>query len=247
MEEFLKNWYGILAFVAFDVIALAVIICITYRWAFKRIFDAFISTICIVVLSPLYAVIVTRALLAKKRGELKSVLKGENFVGKKGKVVKLLSFESESADGEIACKYGEWIVKTKLYKLAELFNVFLGRLSFVGCKALKESDCAFLTDEEDDRHIANIGLINPLVISKAEEVDYEEMLVSDIKYAEKFSFGLDCKIFFTWLLKTVRGEGEGYLGSVKTTSYADELLKDNRITQADYDEAKKQDEAQKEE
>lgn len=242
MEEFLKSWYGILAFVAFDFIALTVIICITYRWAFKRIFDVFVSAVCILVLSPLYAVLFTRALLAKKRGEVKSVFKKERFVGKKGKTVKLLAFESENAEGETACKYGEWLVKTGLYKTAVLFDIFLGKVSFIGCKALKESDCAFLTDEEDDRHIAKIGLINPLVVSGNEQTDYEDMLVSDNKYAEKFSFGLDCKIFFTWLLKKIRGEGDGYLGTVKTTSYADELLKDNRITQADYDEAKKQDE-----
>ena len=242
MDEFLKSWYGILAFVAFDAVALLLIVCITYRWLFKRICDAVNATICIIALSPLYLVIVIRALLAKKKGEIKSVFKRERFVGKKGKPVILHEFESENEDGEIACAYGDWISRSNLYKTARLLDVFLGRLSFIGCKPLKESDCAFLTDEEDDRHIAKIGLINPLVVSGDEQTDYEDMLVSDKKYAWNFSFFKDVKIFFTWLLKKIRGEGNGYLGTTRKGAYADYLLADNRITQADFDEAKKQDE-----
>lgn len=242
MEEFLKTWYGVLAFVAFDILALLAVICITYRYLFKRILDAVVAFVCLLALSPLYAVILIRACIAKKNGHINSVLQKEKFVGKKGKTVALSQFAYENADGEIACAYGDWIHRTKLYKWAFFLDILLGKRSFIGCKALKESDCVFLTDEEELRHIAPIGVINPLVVTGKKDTDYEDMLLSDNAYAQRFSFFGDCKIFFTWLLKNIRGEGTEYLGSTQTCAYIDELLKDNRITQEDYDEAKKQDE-----
>ncbi len=232
MDEFLKQWYGILAFVAFDLIALVVVACITYRWLFKRLCDFFLSLICLILLSPLYLIIYLRGRTARTRKDIEKIINSKSFVGKKGKSVKLHSFACEGENS-----YCAWLKRTKFYALPRLFDVFCGRISFIGCKPFTESDCVFLSDEEEDRHLAKIGLINPLVKSGDKQTDYEEMLISDKKYADNYSFFGDVKIFFVWLLKKIRGEGNEYLGQTRQCGYAEYLLKEDRITQADYDEA----------
>lgn len=236
MDEFLKQWYGILAFVAFDFVALLVVVCITYRWFFKRVCDFFISLVALVLLSPLYLIVYFRARTARKKSEIDKILQKEPFVGKKGKRVWLHTFACEEENG-----YCAWLKKTKFYALPRLFDVFLGTISFIGCKPFAESDCVFLSDEEEDRHLAKIGLINPLVKTGDKETDYEEMLLSDKKYARSYSFFGDVKIFFVWLLKKIRGEGNEYLGQTRQCAYAKYLLQEEQITQADYDEAMAQD------
>jgi hypothetical protein len=60
------------------------------------------------------------------------------------------------------------------------------------------------------------------------------MFLSDRKYAWNFSFFMDIKLFFAWLLKKIRGEDDSYMGETRKESYAENLLKDERITKDDF-------------
>lgn len=199
MDEFLKTWYGVLTFALFDAAALLLIITLTYRWFFKRIFDFFSASVCLVVCSPLFLTVRIRAGKALKRGEIQAVYREEEFIGKKGKKIRLLSFER----GEGA--YSAWLVKTKLYALPRLVDVFCGRLSFIGYVPFTEAECEALTEVQYDRHLTRAGLINPFTVSGGEISEREEMLKADEKYAWNFSFFGDLKIFFSWLLQKIRG------------------------------------------
>ena len=188
MDEFLKEWYGILAFVLFDVAALILIISITYRWLFKRVFDFLVSLVCIAAVSPILLCIYVRARKVKKQGKIERIFKSEPFVGKKGKTVYLRRF-----DGDLG----------GFASLARLFDLFLGRVSVIGYEPLTEAECETLTEIEFDRHITKPGLIKPYLV---DGISREDMLKSDEKYAWNFSFFKDIKIFFKWLLKKIRGQ-----------------------------------------
>ena len=188
MDDFLKEWYGILAFVLFDVAALILIISITYRWLFKRVFDFLVSLVCIAAVSPILLCIYVRARKAKKQGKIERIFKSEPFVGKKGKIVYLRRF-----DGDFG----------KLASLARLFDLFLGRVSVIGYEPLTEAECETLTEIEFDRHIAKPGLIKPYLV---DGISREDMLKADEHYAWNFSFFKDIKIFCKWLLKKIRGQ-----------------------------------------
>ena len=188
MDEFLNEWYGVLAFVLFDLAALVLIVSISYRWFFKRIFDFLVSLVCIAVTSPVLLWIYVRARKAKKRGEIDEIFQSEPFVGKKGKIVFLRRF-----NGNLG----------KCASLARLFDLFLGRVSVIGYKPLTEAECENLTEIEFDRHITKPGLIYAY---KVRDVKEEEMLKADQTYAWNFSFFKDIKIFFEWLLKKIRGQ-----------------------------------------
>lgn len=236
MKEFLSHWYGVLAFVLFDVAVLTAVIAITYRWLFKRIFDIICSILCIVVTSPVLLIAYIRAKnMQSKCGEPKKIFKKVSFVGKKAKTVSLTEFACEDDDGNVLGAYGEWLKRTGIYKLPRLFDVFLGRLSFIGVKPLSLADAEFIAEEDEDRFTVRAGLINPLILKNDENTTYPEMLSSDTLYADKQSFFLDIKIFFTWEILSIRGEKKNYLGETTSVSYADYLKAQGEITQEDYD------------
>lgn len=213
--------WEIVAFVAFDIIAFVAVAAITYRWFFKRLFDLLGSGICIILLSPLFLALGIRNKSAIKQG--KTPITKEKYVGKKGKILYLRKYHLKKSD--------------KLFSIYSLLDVFAGRLSFIGVAPFRPSDAEFLDGEENDRHIAKPGLINHLVVSGDEETTYDDMVEKDVNYALNFSFFKDLSIFFTWLLKKIRAEGNSYLGESRTKSYAKSLLDDERITSADYDAA----------
>ncbi|MBQ8291025.1 MAG: sugar transferase [Clostridia bacterium] len=198
MNEFLGQWYGILTFALVDALALLVIVCLTYRWFFKRVFDVLVSAVCLLVLSPLFLTVFLKGTAAKKRGETEKLVQSDEYVCKKGRVKDLHLFAIPEG------KYGEWLKRTKLYAILRLWDVFCGRMSIVGATPFTESDCEGLTDVQMDRFLAKPGLIDPLY--KREQAEKEEALLSDQKYAWQYAFFLDCKIFFSWLLHKIRGE-----------------------------------------
>ena len=217
---FLDTWYGIALFAAFDLVALILIICITYRWFFKRALDILSSGVCLLATSPLFLIGWLCSRAAVKQGRAENAICRTEYVGKKGKKIVLHSFAAK-----------------KLRALPRLADVFCGRLSFIGVKPFTACDCAFLDETEEDRMLVRAGLINPLVLCGDKDTDYDDMIESDKKYARQFSFFKDCRIFFVWLLKKIRGEGDGYLGKTRNVSYAQSLLDEERITREDYDAA----------
>lgn len=222
----LDSWYGILVFLLFDLIAFVAVVAITYHWFFKRILDVLISGICIVFLSPIYLILFIRARSAKKRGEIEKTVVKTKYIGKKGKTVYLSRYA---------------LNPNALWDVYAFIDVFFGKLSFIGCLPFRPSDATFLDADEEERHRAKPGLINPLVIVDEEEIEYDEIVANDVRYAERFSLGKDCKIFFTWLLKKIRGEGKGYLGEANEKNYARSLVDDNRISTEEYENALKAD------
>lgn len=195
MTEFFKQWYGILLLVIVDAGVLFVLIAFTYRWLFKRVFDFLSATVCLIVLSPFFAVISIRGACAKKRGEIATVYRHDEYVGKRGRVKNLLTFER----GENDNRYGAWLERTGFYKLPRIVDIWLGKLSFIGPKMFTEKDCEGLTDVEMDRFLVRAGLITPYECIKADNT-----LLADEKYAWGYSLFMDMKIFFTWLLGKIR-------------------------------------------
>ena len=238
MDNFLNSWYGIATMIVFDVVALVAVICITYRWFFKRVFDVLVSGVCLIFTSPLYLAVFLRgkSFMKKNEGAIESLTEKYYRVGKKEKVLTLKKYRSRDSEGQVLGMYGRWIESWKLSYLPLIYEVFLGKISIIGVRALSRSDAEFVeTDVEKDRFLVRPGLINPLVLRGDEEVTYEEMFLSDRKYAWQYSFFMDAKIFFKWLLIKIRGEDNSYMGKTREESYAENLLKDERITKEDFD------------
>lgn len=106
----------------------------------KRIFDLLFATVGLVFLSPLFLVLA--ALVKLSDGG--SVFFRQERVGRDGRPFRILKFRSMVAnadklglsvtrDGDARItRIGRWLRKTKLDELPQLWNVFVGDMSFVG-------------------------------------------------------------------------------------------------------------------
>ena len=235
IDKLLSEWYGVLAFVLFDVIAFVAIIAIAWRWLFKRVFDFLTAILCLIVASPLFLVVVIRGKAFKKSsGVTLPLIEKTPKVGKKGKTILLRSFRFADEDGDLFGNYGRWLQRTKLYKLPALLDVLAGRLAFVGVRAFSETDAEFVYEEDEERFLCRAGLINPLVLTGDEQTTYEEMIESDKRYALHLGLFRDVRIFFAWLLNLIREGKDEYLGITREKTYAETLLEEGEITEEDY-------------
>lgn len=117
---------------------------ISHDWfsrALKRIFEVIVSTIALVLISPLLGFIA----LAIRRGSSGPALYRGDRVGQGGKIFKILKFRtmyeaSESYTGPRVTAhddprvtpFGRWLRDTKLNELPQLWNVLKGEMSLVG-------------------------------------------------------------------------------------------------------------------
>lgn len=238
MNEFLSEWYGLLLFILFDIVAAVAVIALTYRLCFKRLLDILASSVCLLVTAPAF---LTVLIVGKRYQTKKNVsfpfIKKASYIGKKGREIDLLTFRTRGENGELLGGYGCWLARTKLYTLPRLFDVFLGRLSFIGGKPFTYGESFFLSDEEKERFLVRSGLINPLVLSGDENTDYDEMLKSDLSYANGVSLFKDIKILWSWFLRLFREGERNYFGRTKDRGFLDYLYAEGKITKEEFDEA----------
>lgn len=96
-------------------------------------------------------------------------------------------------------RIGNFMRKTSLDELPQLFNVFLGDLSIVGPRALVPKD---LANYEKRHTILSVksGMTGLAVVSGRNNIPFEERRKLDMYYVQNWSFWLDIMI----ILKTIR-------------------------------------------
>lgn len=177
---------------------------------FKRIFDIIGSIFGIILCSPLMVVV---AII------IKCVSKGPVFFiqkryGKNLKIFKIIKFRTMKVDApevsqfnldyedEIAMtyKFGEFLRKTSIDELPNMFNVLKGDMSFIGPRpslirneeALKEIRLSYTPNAYD----VLPGITSYSIVKGYRSHDYELKAKFDSEYVKKMSFITDFKIFF---------------------------------------------------
>ena len=197
--------------------------------SFKRLFDIIFSSITILVLSPILVVII---LLLKFTGE------GEVFylqarIGQFGKIFHIYKFATMIKDspnigsGIYTAKndsrilpFGYILRLTKINELPQLFNIFLGNMSFIGPRPLIDKTYLLYSDkvrEKIDLLKPGLSGIGSIVFRNEEEIlsmskisleDFYAQNISPYKgalevwYFANISFVVDVKIIFLtlWLV-----------------------------------------------
>ena len=195
-----------------------------YKHFFKRLIDAVISGLSIIVLSPLLLVLMIIGAV---------FMHGNPFfvyprVGKNEKIFNLIKFRSmaelkdEKGDylpDEIRLnRYGRILRSTSLDELPELINIFVGDMSFVGPRPLTYKYLDYYTDEERHRHDVRPGLTGIAQINGRNAISWEERFKYDIEYVNNVTFMNDIKIILGTIVKVVKradiGEGNASIQSL---------------------------------
>ncbi len=187
----------------------------------KRLFDVFCSFFGILALSPLY-LIVYISLRLQNDG---SVIFKQERIGYKGKAFNIYKFRTMRTDSESngkpqlaakgderLTKVGKFLREHHLDELPQLFNVFVGDMSFVGPRPERQYFIDKIKKENpnyDYIYLMRPGLTSLATIYNGYTDTLEKMLTRlemDLDYLQKRSLWYDLKIIVTTVLYIVTGK-----------------------------------------
>jgi undecaprenyl-phosphate galactose phosphotransferase len=188
----------------------------------KRVFDFIVSLFLLVVLSPVFLIL--GVLISRDGG---APIYGHERVGQDGKKFKCLKFRSmvrnsqkvlqdllendpaarEEWEKDFKLKndpritsLGDFIRKTSLDELPQLFNVLIGQMSLVGPRPIVEEELARYKENVDYYLLAKPGMTGLWQVSGRNDVDYDKRVYFDAWYVKNWSLWNDIAILF----KTVK-------------------------------------------
>lgn len=199
----------------------------------KRIFDQIVSTLLIIVLSPLLLLIfivqkVTSpgpAFYLSKRlsrfSEPISLIKFRSMAacyGSKDAAIELremgredLALEYEKnrkvAHDPRITRFGNFLRTTSLDELPQLFNVWKGELSLVGPRPILPQEVKLAKGRTALLHSVKSGVTGLWQVSGRSELDFDERIELELFYAQNWSFWLDIKILFKTIGVVFRRRG----------------------------------------
>lgn len=187
----------------------------------KRLFDIFCSFFGILVLSPVFLVVYV-SLRLQNDG---SVIFKQERIGYKGKPFNIYKFRTMRTDSEsngkplLAAKGDERLTKVgrflrehHLDELPQLFNVFIGDMSFVGPRPERKYFIDMIKKENpnyDYIYLMRPGLTSLATIYNGYTDTMEKMLIRldmDLDYLQKRSLWYDLKIIITTVLYIITGK-----------------------------------------
>lgn len=168
----------------------------------KRLLDFLLSSIAILLLSPV--LILVGILVRVKLGS--PVLFHQERPGKDEKIFTLCKFRTMTdqrdeqgnllPDSVRLTSFGKFLRSTSLDELPELFNIWKGDMSLIGPRPLLVSYLPWYTPKERLRHTVRPGLTGLAQVSGRNFIDWDRRLAKDVEYVEKLSFLMDLKILW---------------------------------------------------
>lgn len=197
-----------------------------YNRVVKRLIDLVLSALIMIVLSPLLLMLVISIKLDSKG----PVLFRQKRIGVDKTTFPILKFRTMRIDtphdmpthllenpDQYITRVGSFLRKTSLDELPQLWNIFVGQMSFVGPRpALWNQDDLIAARDRYHANGVRPGLTGWAQINGRDELEIEVKAKLDGFYAQNLSFGFDLKCFigsFTYVLGR-KGVVEGGTGEL---------------------------------
>lgn len=177
-----------------------------YEKYIKRLLDIVLSGAALVILSPV--LLITAVLVRIKLGS--PVIFTQERPGKDKKVFKLHKFRSMTdardengnllPDNDRLTGFGKKLRSLSIDELPELWDIFRGKMSFVGPRPLLVEYLPYYTEKEHHRHDVRPGLTGLAQVNGRNTLTWEQKFAYDLEYCNDISFMIDIRI----MLKTVK-------------------------------------------
>ena len=182
------------------------------KWG-KRTIDIVLSTIAMLVLSPILLIV---WLLVRIKLGSPAIFKQER-PGKNGKVFKLYKFrtmtDERDENGELLpddvrlTKFGKVLRSTSLDELPELWNIIKGDMSIVGPRPLLVRYLPLYNERQARRHEVRPGFTGLAQVNGRNSISWEEKFEWDVQYVDNITFLGDVKIILNTVKVVLKRDG----------------------------------------
>jgi len=197
----------------------------------KRLIDIILSTLGLIILSPVFLILI----IAIKLDSKGPVLFKQKRVGIRKSHFLILKFRTMRIDTpedtpthllenpeQWITKVGKFLRKTSLDELPQIINIFKGEMSIIGPRPALWNQYDLI--EERENYGANdvpVGLTGWAQINGRDELPIELKAKLDGKYVEKIGFVMDVRCFFGTVISVLKSDGvvEGGAGVLPKKVY----------------------------
>ena len=181
-----------------------------YRNFFKRLIDALISALALViVLIPLIILALLLLLFNKGAGAFFTQVR----VGRNAELFKIVKFKTmtdeRDSDGKLLpdekrmTPIGRFVRSTSLDELPQLLNVLKGDMSLIGPRPLLEKYLPLYSIEQFRRHDVRPGITGWAQVNGRNNISWTKKFELDVWYVENTTFLLDLEILWLTLMKVI--------------------------------------------
>lgn len=175
----------------------------------KRVIELIIVLVGLMIASPILVMV---AILVKtKLGS--PILFRQQRVGFNGEIFEMVKFRTMKdaydkngqplPDELRLTKLGQFLRKTSLDELPELWNVLKGDMSLVGPRPLLVEYLPLYSKEQMKRHNVRPGVTGYAQVNGRNNISWAKKFELDVYYVENFSLWLDIKILFQTVAKVL--------------------------------------------
>lgn len=195
----------------------------------KRLFDIIVSALLLVLLSPVFLAL---SYVIRKDGG--NAVYGHERVGQGGKKFKCLKFRSMVTNSQEVLehllatdpaakaewdldfklkndpritKIGDFLRKSSLDELPQLWNVLKGEMSLVGPRPVVEEEVLRYHENKDYYLLAKPGMTGLWQVSGRNDVDYEKRVYFDAWYVKNWSLWHDICILYKTIAVVLKRDG----------------------------------------
>lgn len=193
----------------------------------KRALDITLSTVGLVVLSPLLLAVAAIIYIDDPKG---SPIFVQDRVGQNGRFFRFLKFRSMVVDAEArlkdlehrnemdgpvfkikddprVTKFGKWIRKTSIDELPQLINIIKGEMSIVGPRPPLPREVKKYGAYEMQRLLVKPGLTCYWQARGRNEIGFDEWMALDMKYVHHHNLWIDIKLVLLTIRVVLTGKG----------------------------------------
>ena len=231
--EFYAGKHTVDVFLGYPMISVSQTPLIGWGAIAKQIFDIILSSILIVILSPLFlALILLQAIfnpgpifyISNRLSQFSKpigLIKFRSMAAKYGKKDAAIEFR-EMGRKDLAAEYeknrkverdpritkfGHFLRVTSLDELPQLFNVLRGDLSLVGPRPILPQEIHLAKGKTALLHSVKSGVTGLWQVSGRSNLSFDERIELELFYAQNWSFWLDIKILFKTIGVVLRKRG----------------------------------------
>jgi len=176
----------------------------------KRVFDLLLTTIALIIFSPVMLLLVL--LVRLKIGS--PVFFSQVRPGLNARPFRMFKFRTMTnardvngellADSERLTRFGSFLRSSSLDELPELWNVLKGDMSLVGPRPLLMQYLDRYTPEQARRHEVRPGVTGWAQINGRNAISWEDKFELDVWYVKNQSIWLDIKILWLTVYKVIK-------------------------------------------